>query len=96
MVLADSVVMVAESERPPRPGMLVFGVNVICIPRRAIAQIGLRLPDDPDDSVVELTFMLTADGVRHQVSRVLAIPADAACRVVTRLGTREHPARGAA
>jgi hypothetical protein len=96
VVVTDPVVMLAESERPPRPGMLVFGVNVICVPRRAIAQVGLRLPDHPDESAVTLTFTLTVGGVRHQVSRALAIPSDVACRVVHRLGTRGRRSEGAA
>jgi hypothetical protein len=96
LVLAESVVMLAERERPPRPGMLVFGVNVICFPRRAITQIGLRLPDDPEHTVVAVAFTLTAAGISHRVSRDLAISTDVASHVVARLGTQRLRADGAA
>jgi hypothetical protein len=96
LVLTDSVVMLAESERPPRPGMLVFGVNVVCFLRRTLTQIALKLPDDPEPSVLGLTFTLAVGDVRHQLSRDLAMTTDVARHVLSRLGWQGRRAEGTA
>jgi hypothetical protein len=95
LVLTDSVVLLAESERPPRPGTLVFGVNVFCLLRRTIAEAALKPPDDPERSAVELTLTLAAGDVRRQLRRELAMTIDVARCVLARLGSRGPRAEGA-
>lgn len=96
IALADCVVMLAESERPPRKGMLVFGVNVVCIPRCALERTAVRFPDDARASAHGLTFMLATGGVEYRLSRSLAISSDIARRMLTRLCSKDAPTRGAA
>ena len=88
IILSDAVAIFAESERPLRRGMLVFGVNVVCLPRRALAQVALQLPDQPESAPSRLTFTLARDGVGLPVSRDLALSPDVAGHVLARLASQ--------
>ena len=88
LAVSSSVVLLAESERPVKPGMLVFGVNVVCIPRRVVKQVRLELPEASDSVIASLTIVTSIDDVGDRVRRDLALPQDSACRLLARLGSR--------
>lgn len=59
--VSEHGLVVAESERPYRPGALVFGVNVTCIERRRVQDVNLaRLPGTT--GLAELVVALGAAG----------------------------------
>ncbi|HEY7288513.1 MAG TPA: hypothetical protein VH583_01660 [Vicinamibacterales bacterium] len=96
MILMDSAVLLAESERPLEPGMLMFGVNVTCLSTRALSTVGLRLPDDPNENDITLTMTVARHGVCHHVSRDLAMPSAAASHLLVRLASRSRSWEGTA
>jgi hypothetical protein len=87
IILSDAMAIFAESERPLRRGMLVFGVNVVGLPRRAVAQVALQLPGQPASAPTSLTFTLARAGIGHRVSRDLALSTDVAGHVMARLAS---------
>ena len=96
MVLTDTVAILTESERQLRPGMLVFGVNVVCLPRRAVGQVAVQLPDHRAQAPIGLTFGLASSGISYRVSRDLAMPTDVASHVLARLASRRPATEGVA
>jgi hypothetical protein len=93
LVLTDSL---AESERPLQPGMLVFGVNVTCVPTGALTEVGLQLPDDPDHHDVTLTMTVARRSASHRIIRNLAMPTAVASDLLASLGSRARRWEGAA
>ena len=88
VAVSSSCVLLAESERPLRPGTLMFGVNVICLPRRVLAYVRLDLPEDSDSAVSSLTMAMSIYGVGDHVRREFAMTRVSACRLLARLGSR--------
>jgi hypothetical protein len=58
--------IVAESERPHRPGALVFGVNVICIDRCVMR--GVSVSAEPDADTATFVVDLRCSGSSHQLT----------------------------
>ena len=65
VAMTRRALIVAESERPHAPGALVFGVNVVCMPRAAVVSIGLDRPRGraPHELLIGLAVQSVADAV---------------------------------
>jgi hypothetical protein len=78
IAVTDRAVMIAESERPCRKDVLVFGVNVTCVPRSLVKSTTLRLLDSDTPQIVALSIRVETGCVIHDVNCHLSIPVDAA------------------
>lgn len=58
--------LLVQSERPPRPGILVFAVNVTCVDRQAVRNIRIAC-DDSHPDLLTLVFELDSESVGRQV-----------------------------
>jgi hypothetical protein len=76
IAVTERAVMIAESERPCRQDVLVFGVNVTCVPRSLVTSTTLLMPDSHEPQIVALAIRVEADRVLQEVSCHLSIPAD--------------------
>lgn len=78
IAVTDRAVMIAESERPCRPGVLVFGVNVTCIPRSLVKSTTLLVGDSHEAQFAELSMRVETDRVVQDLSCHLSIAGDVA------------------
>jgi hypothetical protein len=85
IAMTDRAVTIAESERPCRQGLLVFGVNVTCVPRRLVKSTTFRMSDSHDPQIAALTMRVETDSVVRDVICHLAIPADVARNLVSQM-----------
>lgn len=67
IAVTDRTVMIAENERPYRPDMLVFGVNVTCIPREQVTSTTLQMADSQETQTAAVSLRLGTDVV-HDVN----------------------------
>jgi hypothetical protein len=86
----DRTVTIAENERPCRPDMLVFGVNVTCIPRERVTSTTLQMPDCQEIQTAALSLRLGTDVV-HDVNSHLTIPADVARSLLSHVSPDRAP-----
>jgi hypothetical protein len=91
IAVTDRAVMIAESERPCRQDVLVFGVNVTCIPREVVTAATLRIPDSQDTRIAVLSMRVETNGGVENVDCHLAIPADVARRLVKQVSPGRPP-----
>jgi len=76
IVVTDRAMIIAESERPDRPGHLVFGVNVVCVSRSSLTSVRLEPRDPLQPSVSTLSLTVETSGVAATVSVVIGVRSD--------------------
>jgi hypothetical protein len=91
VAVTDRAVAIAESERPCRPDMLVFGVNVTCIPRERVTSTTLRMADSQETQIAALSMRVEIDSLRQDVRCHLNIPADVARNLLSQLSPGREP-----
>jgi len=74
--VTDSMVLLAQSEQPYRPGNLVFAVQVTCLDRRSIRDVVIIRPDSPAGPETNLAFDIEIRSVEHRV--MISVEASAA------------------
>ena len=96
IAVTDRAVMIAESERPCRQGVLVFGVNVTCIPRCLVTSTTLQMGDSHEAQIAELSMRVETDRVVQGLRFRLSIAGDVAENLVSRVSPGRSPAAGVA
>jgi hypothetical protein len=91
VAVTDRAVIIAESERPCREDVLVFGVNVTCIPRGIVTSTTLRMPDSDETQIAALSMRVETDSVVQDVSCHLTIPADVARNLLSHVSPSPPP-----
>ncbi len=76
-IVTNHDVLLAQSERPHRPGALVFAVNVSCFDRRIIRDVIILRRASQPDPVMDLVLDIKVGSLRHQVTMSLGCPAAA-------------------
>lgn len=93
IAVTDRAVMIAESERPCRQDVLVFGVNVTCIPRWLLKSTTPLIPDADEPQVAALSMRVGTDRVVQDVTCHLSIPVDVARNLASQMSPG-HPPTG--
>jgi hypothetical protein len=84
---------IVESERPPRPGTLVFGVNVTSVDGRLIRDVAVS-PQSQNPAVAELVIDLETQRLRQQFRFTLkAGAADRFARAIEAFPRSPRPSR---
>jgi hypothetical protein len=82
--------MIAESERPCCQDVLVFGVNVTCIPRWLVKSTTLLVPDADEPQIATLSMRVETDRVVHDVTCHVSIPVVVARNLASQMSP-DHP-----
>lgn len=85
-------VIIAESERPCRQGLLVFGVNVTCIPRWLVESATLLMAGSHEHQIAELSMRVETDRVVQGLSFHLSIAGDVARKLASHVSPGRRPA----
>lgn len=93
IAVSDRIVTIAESERPRRRGMLVFGVDVTSVPRTAVTSATLAA-DSP--GITTLSLRIEAGHVAEDLTRKLSVRADVASDLRSHLDPPREPEVAAA
>lgn len=91
IAVTDRAVMIAESERPCRQDVLVFGVNVTCIAREVMTSATFQIPDSLDNRIALLSMRVETKGGVGNVNCHLNISADVARNLVKQVSQRRPP-----
>lgn len=96
IAVTDRAVMIAESERPCRQHVLVFGVNVICIPRSQVKSTTLRMSDSHEPQIATVSIRVETDRVVEDLRCHLSVAADVARNLASELSPGRPPTESVA
>ena len=96
IAVTDRTVMIAESERPCRQDVLVFGVNVTCVPRSLIKSTTVLMQDSQEPQIAALSMRVGTDRVVQDVICHLSIATDVAQNLASQVSPGRPPASSAA